>query len=257
MSQDDDGLEPVYPSQPAGGAESVKTGANSSPAAESVVVDPKSQVASSPTAAPAQGRSPRRQAEPTLVLEGRRVDQLRKQVTKQQRALKRKHRIQAMIWAVAGGVAVLTGGWLASGSTAEDLFSPSQGAEAGAQERELQEFSADQIGTMPDKLQPDAHVPEDGQQEPSAVRAPTESDESPEGASVASATGGPSTGLEERPRAKQGSASPEPGSHKVGQSFDAAARPSSSTEAQASPSSASAPSAQKDNALSLDDLEEE
>lgn len=100
LSQDDDGLEPV--SQPSSSLSASREQGQSAPGpASSVVVDPRSQLP--PDAAREFALAA---MEPTEVLHGRTVDELRAQVERQRRAYQRRASGRLLLWGVAGAIAV-------------------------------------------------------------------------------------------------------------------------------------------------------
>lgn len=126
LSKDDDGLESVHPPTNQGAAGPLsrdraplggpKPSGRTSSAAASVFVDPSSQV---PDAATAFQR--RDAVEPTVVLKGRKLDELRAQVAQQKLSHQHKKQKTLVIWTLAGGVALALG-WLAG------IFLSPQGA---------------------------------------------------------------------------------------------------------------------------------
>lgn len=255
MSPDDDGLEPVYPTQPSpapAGYRSARPVAPRAPgrASESVVVDPSSQVPSSPK----NEQLMRRRAEATLVLEGRRVDKLREEVVKQQQRLKRRRRSQMIYWAFAGAAAVLIGGALASGADPGGFFS-----RFGEHEADLTELSLDPAPSFPERLQEDAHTPRragveahpsGGELPPAGSEPAQEPEPEPLGHAQLAATA-PSGA----PR-KASNNAPEraPGEPKIAGNWgDGLDRPGPSSRPVTEESGLEAPQ----KALSLDDLEEE
>lgn len=114
LSKDDDGLESVHPltnkgaplssqsERPKGSPPSrVGRGTTGAP---SVFVDPRSQVP--------QGQHPlprRQEVEPTMVLKGRKLDEMRAEVARQKIAYQRKKQRTLVLWALAGGGALAMG----------------------------------------------------------------------------------------------------------------------------------------------------
>lgn len=111
LSKDDDGLDSVHP-LPTDARGVIVRGNDARPASPirhvvpTVVVDPVSQVPQPPTSA-----AQRRAVEPTLVLKGRKLDEMRAQVAAQRSAHRRRKQMRLLTWAFAGGIA-LSLGWI-------------------------------------------------------------------------------------------------------------------------------------------------
>lgn len=265
LSPDDDGLESVYAERTDPGAVPPPglapprraTPTQATPAyalsraakgvspvgSSSVVVDPSSQIPA-PPAAPTSVSGPRRTAEATLVLEGRRVDELRREVIRHQKKLKRRRSYHFAYWAVAGAVAVVLGGFLASGgSLGAQLF----GSEADASAEGLPEFSLDHVGEPVDELEQAEVEPRAGALEGDAVEDPQED------AGTAPASSPSGAAAAQRRAAQQADAERHPDEPKIpgdwGSGLEAVAPSGSRTK--------TAPPTKGQSALSLDDLEEE
>lgn len=120
LSKDDDGLESVYPlnqgaalSQPSESLslpakQQLKHPMNAAPsptkAAPSVFVEPSSQLPEAP--APFH---PREVVEPTMVLKGRKLDEMRAAVARQKSGYRREKQKTLLLWALSGGAALAMG----------------------------------------------------------------------------------------------------------------------------------------------------
>jgi len=115
LSKDDDGLDSVLPladaplapsrSSVAVGARSTASDATPLGASPTVVVDPISQVPEGFGVRPAG----KQVVEPTLVLKGRKLDQLRAEVARHRTAHQRKKQKALLLWAGAGALALCLG----------------------------------------------------------------------------------------------------------------------------------------------------
>lgn len=134
LSKDDDGLDSVLPLadasartsplQVAAGARPPASDAAPLGTSSTVVVDPTSQM---PEAFGA--RAPRGAVEPTVVLKGRKLDQLRAEVARHRTAHLRKKQRFLLLWAGAGGLALCLG-WAVGAAFRPDESAAEQAPDA-------------------------------------------------------------------------------------------------------------------------------
>jgi hypothetical protein len=140
LSKDDDGLESVPPSSPDGSPQrpaasaliaNVAPGGGTARVEQNVAPEQGSSVVVDPLSSVPDGRAPaavvrRKSVEATEVLQGRKIDELRAEVSRQRLAHRKKKRRVLLLWSVAGASALALG-WLAG-----FLFSPGEPGSSGS-----------------------------------------------------------------------------------------------------------------------------